>query len=112
VDTYQTASGVFKGLLEEVRELSKKKPDATMSSAKVKLINRVLADPLGFLKNEPEGKYLEELDSDALPQVSDALLMMVQFQTALARFVGRYQGYNDMTRTHYWVTEDYLKSEH
>lgn len=111
VDTYQTASGVFAGLLKEVRELSKKKPDATMSSAKVKLINRVLTDLLGFLKNEPEGKYLEELDSDALPQVSDALLVMVQFQTALAKFVGRYQEYNTMTHTHYWVTEEYLESE-
>ncbi|MDA9532819.1 hypothetical protein ACM42_31010 [Bradyrhizobium sp. CCBAU 25338] len=81
-----------------------------MSPAKVKLINRVLTDLLGFLKNEPEGKYLEELDSDTLPQVSDALLVMVQFDTALTKFSGRYQEYDSILHSHHWVTKEYLAS--
>jgi hypothetical protein len=111
VDTYTSASTIFQGLLKEVRELSRKKPDATMSPAKVKLINRVLIDLLGFLKEEPEGKYLEELDSETLPQVSDALLVMVQFDTALNKFKSRYQAYDNMKREHYWVTQELLASK-
>jgi hypothetical protein len=108
VNTYTSASTIFQGLLKEVRELSRKKPDATMSPAKVKLINRVLIDLLGFLKDEPEGKYLEELDTETLPQVSDAVLMMVQFDTALTKFKNRYQEYDSVRRVHHWVTEEHL----
>ena len=86
VRSYKASAPIFSGLLSEIRELSKKKPEATMSSGKVKIINRVLADLLLFLKDQPEGKYLEELDDKALPQVSDALLVMVQFKTALSSF--------------------------
>jgi hypothetical protein len=111
VDTYTSASTIFGGLLKEVRELSRKRPDATMSAQKVKLINRVLIDLLGFLRDEPEGKYLEELDSDTLPQVSDALLVMVQFATALDKFKGRYQTYDSITRVHSWVTQESLPTK-
>jgi hypothetical protein len=111
ISTYTSASPIFHGLLKEVRELSRKKPDATMSPAKVKLINRVLTDLLSFLKEQPEGKYLEELDSETLPQVSDAVLMMVQFDTALTKFKNRYQEYDSMRREHHWVTQEYLASK-
>ncbi len=63
-------------------------------------------DLLEFLKPEPEGKYLDELDTVVLPQVSDALLMMVQFETALTRFKGRYQGYESSLRLYYWKTPE------
>jgi len=111
VSTYISASSIFNGLLKEVRELSRKKPEATMSTGKVKLVNRVLADLLGFLKDEPEGKYLEELDDQTLPQMSDALLVMVQFDTALNRFKGRYQTYNDMLREHQWITAEFVAAQ-
>jgi hypothetical protein len=41
---------------------------------------------LAFLKDDPEGKYLEQLDDTTLPRLSDAVLVMVQFETALASF--------------------------
>lgn len=90
VAEYKSASGVFNALLKEIRELSKKKPDATLSKGKVRLINAVLIDLLSFLSSEPEGKYLQSLEDDSLPQSSDALLMMVQFEAALKAFKGRY----------------------
>lgn len=112
VKTYDSATGVFSALLREVRELSKKKPDATLSASKVKLINAVLNDLLTFLDSEPEGKYLHALEDDALPQVSDALMMMVQFDAALDAFKERYfqyvggGGYSH--GKHYWITEEQL----
>jgi hypothetical protein len=108
VEIYEAGNDIFGALLEEVRELSKKKPEATMSSGKVKIVNRVLKDILTFLKDEPEGKYLEELDDDALPQISDALLSMAQFRIALQKFSERYQGYVYVLGRTTWITKELL----
>lgn len=104
VAMYASSSIIFEGLLNEVRELSKKKPEATMSPGKVKIVNRVLDDLLTFLSKEPEGKYLERLDDDSLPQVSDGVLVMVQFETALKAFEDRYKIYIGGARD--WVTPE------
>lgn len=104
VEMYNSSAPIFGGLLKEVRELSKKKSETTMSASKVKLVNRVLTDLLTFLKDEPAGKYLYALDDDTLPQMSDAVLTMVQFETALNSFRSRY--YERVAGTHYWITSE------
>lgn len=109
VREYGTTRPIFIDLLDEVRELSRKKPDATMSPGKVKTINRVLVDLLAFLKNQPEGKYLEELDDQTLPHISDALLTMVQFKTALDAFRRRHTDREGISS--YWVTEESLADD-
>lgn len=112
VKTYESATGVFTALLREVRELSKKKSDATLSGSKVKLINTVLNDLLSFLDCEPEGKYLHAIEDESLPQVSDALMMMVQFDAALDAFKERYYQYIEgdvfTSGEYYWITEEQL----
>ncbi len=108
VETYESSAPIFRGLLVEVRELSKKKPEATMSSSKVKLINRVLSDLLTILKDEPAGKYLFELDEEALPQMSDAVLTMVQFDTALDSFRSRYYDRPYSGGDYTWITSELL----
>lgn len=111
---YDASTNVFKSLLHEVKELSKKKPDATMSKAKVKIVNRVLGNLLAVLVGQPDSKYLETLDDDVLPQVSDAVLVMVQFEAALAAF--RKQYFYEIQRYGYqWVTTDlvdFLRNEY
>jgi hypothetical protein len=109
VQTYEAASGVFSALLNEVRELSKKKPDSTMSTGKVKLVNNVLRDLITILSSEPEGKYLAPLEDEALPQVSDALMMMAQFDAAVRAFVSRYRVYVERPyrrRELRWITAE------
>ncbi len=102
VAVYEASHDVFAGLLLEMRELSKKKPEMTLSKNKVKLLNRVLEDIQSILKTEPEGKYLDLLDDDELPQNSDAVLVMVQYQKALRAFERRYK--EGSGRNSYWVT--------
>ena len=108
VAIYESSNQMFGGLLKEVRELSRKKPEATMSSGKVKIINRVLSDLLNVLKDEPEGKYLEVLDEETLPQLSDAVLIMVQFETALESFANRYQDYVPDYGDAQWITKEFV----
>jgi len=108
VATYEASSKIFGGLLYEVRELSKKKPEATMSAGKVKIVNRVLKDLLTVLKDEPEGKYLEALDEEALPQLSDAVLVMVQFNTVIDNFADRYQNHVRGYGGKRWITKELI----
>lgn len=106
VEIYEASNPIFEGILKEVRELSKKKPEATMNPGKVKLINRVLEDLLKILIDEPAGKYLSELDEDSLPQVSDAVLTMVQFESALNSFQSRYYAYMSDLGQRHWITRE------
>ena len=106
VAEFNASSGVFAGLMREMRELSKKKPDATLSGSKVKILNRILEDIGAVLKDEPEAKYLDLLDDEQLPQNSDAVLVMVQHERALAAFKERYYVYFGVLQEHRWVTED------
>jgi hypothetical protein len=106
VDRYESSVSIFGGLLKEMRELSKKRPEATLNQNKVKILNRVLDDLREFLQKEPEGKYLDPLDDDNLPQNSDAVLVMVQYEKALHAFYGRYRQY--VRGANYWITEERL----
>jgi len=113
VATYLATKNIFLGLLKEVRELSKKKPDAVLSVGKVKIVNRVLKDLKDILDEEPEGKFLDVLDDSELPQTSDAVLVMVQFETALksfkSKYYQRYQDYDDdFEWKSSWVTTEFL----
>lgn len=111
VATYEATNAIFIGLIKEIRELSRKKPDATMSAGKVKIINRVLADLKKILEIEPEGKFLDLLDDKDLPQTSDAVLVMVQYETVLRVFKSRYyksyRAYGDLQ--HAWITPEFVK---
>jgi hypothetical protein len=109
VAIYEATNGIFDGLIGEIRELSKKKPEATLNSGKVKLINRVLIDLKSLLDKEPEGKFLDLLDDEDLPQTSDAVLVMVQFETALRAFHQRYHKsveWDYRTTTFEWITPE------
>lgn len=107
VTEYEASHDIFGSLLDEVKELSKKKPDATMNAGKVKIVNRVLQNLLMVLEGQPDAKYLEALDDDDLPQVSDAVLVMVQFKSALESFKKKHfmhiGGYG-----HRWITPDLI----
>lgn len=100
VEAYEKSRAVFDGLLAEIRELSKKKPDATLNKSKVQVINRVLGNIREFLKDAPELEYLELLVDDQLPQYSDVVLAMVQYEAALTGFRQRHYGY--VRGAHQW----------
>ena len=99
-DAYDAIHPVFEALFREVKDLGKKKPEATLSESKIKLINRVLADARDLLSDTPNVKYLELLDEDVAPQFGDAILALAQFEGALSTFHSRHHGWNGTT--HDW----------
>ncbi|APT35122.1 hypothetical protein MCBMB27_05831 (plasmid) [Methylobacterium phyllosphaerae] len=106
---YDAVVGVFDELFKELKDLGKKKPETTLSAAKVKIINRVLEDVMDCLENEANFKYLELLDDETLPQYSDAILILAQFDGALKTFRERHFGYYG--GEHQWVIRKKEKEE-
>jgi len=93
VRQYEAIIGVFTELSKELKDLGKRKPEATLSVSKVRLVNRVLQDARSLLEGAPDHKYLDLLDSDALPQYGDAILILSQYEGALKSFRERHYGY-------------------
>lgn len=108
VRQYEAVIGVFTELFKELKDLGKKKPEATLSVSKVKLINRVLADVMALLEGAPDHKYLDLLESDALPQYGDAILILSQYDGALKSFYERHYGYESSVG-HTWLIQPKTK---
>lgn len=101
-DAYDSFYVVFSHLYKELKALGGKKPAETLSESKVKIVNRLLSDIKDTLEGEPEYKYLDLLDSDALPQYSDAILILSQYEGALKGFRERYYGYDSSSFESSW----------
>jgi len=60
-------------------------------------------------------KFLELLNDEDLPQTSDAVLIMVQYESALTSFENRYdrvvkKKHNEYDTRHIWATEQRIAS--
>lgn len=108
IEDYHLFSTMLNSLAKEIRELSKKKQDGTLNLTKVKMLNRVL-EPLknDILGHLPSTIFLDLLDEDTLPNNSDAVLIISQFEAAIKDFREEYHhNYRDANynlRT-YWET--------
>jgi hypothetical protein len=101
---YQVLTPQLTALQSELKDLARKRPDATLSTNKVAFINRLLADIKDLLKDEGASKFLDLLDDQALPQFSDAVLIVSQYSAALDAFHSRYFGWNEETGEDSWFT--------
>jgi hypothetical protein len=104
-ELYDTTRPLLDALYAEVQELSKKKPEATLSESKVKLINRLLEDVRIVLADEADFKYLDLLISDSLPQNSDVVLILSQYKAAMQSFRDNYYGVDAQTHRSRWFVD-------
>lgn len=80
-------SSVLGSVAKEMRELSNKKQECLLSVTKVEMINRVIKPVKDtFLAELPSSNLLDLLDEDALPNNSDAVLVISQYKSALKEF--------------------------
>lgn len=90
VAQYKALTPLLEAMFREFRELAKKKPDGALNKRKVAMVNRLLKDVLVIVEGEPNRQYLDLLDEDDVPQNSDVLLILSQFDAALTAFHKRY----------------------
>jgi hypothetical protein len=109
VEKYYYLSGMLNSALQEMREFSKKKQDGIVSATKIKLLNRLLIEIKTVVEREPSNGYLDLLSEQELPQNSDAVLILGQFQAALKSFESRNHRFvGGATR---WVTQEWLAQQ-
>lgn len=100
---YEHLRPSINSLFEEMRELSKKKPDGIATAFKLRLINKTLAEVRRLLHGDPSIEKVEELTEDSLPQYSDIVLVLGQFKAALERYYDRFTEYGK------WQTVELLQ---
>lgn len=78
----------------EFKELSKKKPDAAVSKSKIKITNRLLEKITVVLNDEKTIEFLDLLDEDDIPQISDVTLILSQYVAAMEAFHKTHYGWD------------------
>lgn len=100
--THDTTMPLLVSMYSEFKELSKKKPDAAVSKSKINIANRLLARVRTILNDEESIDFLDLLDEDDVPQVSDVTLILSQYVAAMKEFHNKYHGWDGSE--HKWFT--------
>lgn len=87
---FEMLAKLLTSIYEEMKEFSKKKPDEMLNKFKVKNINRVLSQIKEIMNKEPTDEFLDLLDEESLPSNSDSILIIGQFNAAMAQFRSKY----------------------
>lgn len=102
VDQYELLDPLLLGIYEEIKELSKKKPDTPLNSFKIKSINRILEPIKELLKEEKMYPFLDILDADDMPTNSDVVIILSQYIKSMGIFRKKYYGYNSLSGEYEW----------
>jgi hypothetical protein len=102
VATYATTIPLLDSMYSEFKELSKKKPDAAVSKSKISIVNRLLTRVRTVLNDEESIDFLDLLDEDNVPQMSDVTLILSQYVAAMKEFCKKYYRWDDSE--HRWFT--------
>ena len=106
VTKFDMVEPMVKSFLQEMREFAKKKQDGIVSTNKVRLINRLLAEVKEALGEDPSCAYLDLLDEEALPENSDAVLILGQYVAAMDQFREKYYHHWYGSITDQWLTKE------
>ncbi|QTR51285.1 hypothetical protein [Candidatus Thiothrix anitrata] len=92
--THDTTMPLLDSMYSEFKDLSKKKPDTAVSKSKINIANRLLARVRTILNDEESIDFLDLLDEDDVPQVSDVTLILSQYVAAMEAFHKKYHGWD------------------
>jgi hypothetical protein len=96
---HDTVMPLLDSMYLEFKELSKKKPDAAVSKSKISIANRLLKKVRVVLADEASLEFLDLLDEDDIPQVSDVTLILSQYVASMKEFKNRFHGWNGYDNT-------------
>ena len=104
-EKYELLYPLLKSILFEIKELSRKKQDEPLNKLKVGKVNKILSQiKTDVLNDDPSQEFLDLLDDETLPTNSDAVLIIAQYEAAMAQFHAKHYGYDG--NTHRWLTKE------
>jgi hypothetical protein len=92
--THDVTMPLLQAMFGEFKELAKKKPEAAVSKSKLVIANRLLQKVREVLADEQSIEFLDLLDEDDVPQMSDVTLIFSQYVAAMDAFKNKYHGWN------------------
>lgn len=95
----------------EMTELSKKKQDGIVNTFKIKMLNRLLSELSKVIADDPSYAFVDMLDEETLPQNSDAVIVLSQWQAALRQYRGRHHGWDSTHGGDRWFTMENPKAK-
>lgn len=101
--THDVMTPLLAAMYEEFKELSKKKPESAVSKSKLLIANRLLEKIREVLVDEESIQFLDLLNEDDVPQVSDVTLIFSQYVAAMKAFRDKYHGWDGTE--HGWFTK-------
>lgn len=110
--TYDRLVPMLGAAHREMTELSKKKQDGVVNALKIKMLNRLLGELSKVIERDPSHTFVDMLDEDTLPQNSDAVLVLSQWQAALKQFKERHHGYDASRHEGRWFTVEDPRASH
>lgn len=102
--TYDRLVPMLEAAHREMTELSKKKQDGVLNTFKIKTLNRLLGELSKIIEKDPSHAFVDMLDEETLPQNSDAVLILSQWQAALKQYRDRHYGFDSAGSEHRWFT--------
>lgn len=104
IDKFEELQAKMRSLYEEMQTLTKKSPNDSVNSFKLRLINSVLATANSFLgsQHRPYPDF-EQFVDDELPSNSDVLLMLSQYISCLEKL--RADNVRSKYKAWYWVID-------
>jgi len=102
--TFDRLNPMLEAVHREMSELSKKKQDGVVNALKIKMINRLLTALSDITKDDPSHDFLDKLDEETLPQNSDVVLILSQWQAALKQFRAKHHGHDLARSENRWFT--------
>jgi len=103
--TYDRLVPMLEAAHREMTELSKKKQDGVVNALKIKMLNRLLAELSKVIEKDPSYAFVDMLDEETLPQNSDAVLILSQWQAALKQYKDRHYGYDGSGGSRWFTVE-------
>lgn len=91
---------------DEMKDLTKAKPNETISELKTVALNKLFVNIRKILKKEPSSELLDLLDKKNLPSYSDAIIVLVQYRSGMMHFKNNYYGIDIDTFEKRWFTKE------
>jgi len=109
--TFDRLNPMLEAAHREMSELSKKKQDGVVNALKIKMINRLLTELSDVIKDDPSHDFVDKLDEETLPQNSDVVLILSQWQAALKQFRTKHYGHDLARSENRWFTVEDPQSQ-
>lgn len=104
INDFETLQPFLESMYVEFKDLSSKKPESAVSKGKISIVNRLLRQLKELLAQERSSAYLDLIDEELVPQMSDVTLMLAQYVTAMNQFKSEHTSYSSVKMARDWIT--------